>query len=140
MLRASRNHIQGLYWYLANDPSVPEATRKKPRGAWGLTKDEFTDNGGWPRAFYVRNGRRLVGDFGAHRSAPPGRTINRRRSRTHRPHLVATRLPPRPLHSQGWASLDGRRPVFDNSANPNWIPCGVPYRSLTPKSKERRPS
>lgn len=53
MIRASRNHIQGLYWYLGNDPSVPEATRKA-WGAWGLTKDEFTDNGGWPSAFYVR--------------------------------------------------------------------------------------
>ena len=30
---------------------------------WGLCQDEFTDNGGRPRAFYVRNGRRLVGDF-----------------------------------------------------------------------------
>jgi hypothetical protein len=26
--------------------------------------------------------------------------------------------------------------VFDNSPNPNWIPCGVPYRSLVPKAKE----
>ena len=26
--------------------------------------------------------------------------------------------------------------VFDNSPNPNWIPCGVPYRSLVPKVKE----
>jgi hypothetical protein len=26
--------------------------------------------------------------------------------------------------------------VFDNSPNPNWIPCGIPYRALVPKIKE----
>jgi len=33
-----------------------------PEG-WGLCRDEFTDTGGWPHQLYVRDARRMVGEY-----------------------------------------------------------------------------
>jgi hypothetical protein len=30
---------------------------------WGLARDEFTDNGHWPHQIYVRESRRLIGEY-----------------------------------------------------------------------------
>jgi hypothetical protein len=52
----------GLLYFLQNDSAVPEAIRADAR-AWGWCKDEFTDTGHIPPQLYIREARRMVGQY-----------------------------------------------------------------------------
>jgi hypothetical protein len=121
-------YTRRFLFYLAND-APPHIRTEVAR--WGLCADEFTDGGGWPHQLYVRDARRMLGEY----VLCEGDLLRRRRhddgvafgsynidirevERTWRylPEYFATPA----VFNEGYLSL----------AVP---PYAIPYRSLTPR-------
>jgi hypothetical protein len=130
VLREHRVFSQGLCFFLANDPAVPAATRAA-WAQWGTCRDEFPDNQGWPRMFYVRDARRMVSDYviTEHHTRKAGQVP------VEDPVCVAY-WPPDTHHV--------RRIVKDGACynegfvfgGDDWAPFGISYRALVPKAAE----
>ncbi|MCA9247128.1 MAG: FAD-dependent oxidoreductase [Planctomycetales bacterium] len=62
IIREHEIYQQGWLYFIANDPRVPNDVQEEMR-RWGLPKDEFTGNGHWSHQLYIREARRMVGQY-----------------------------------------------------------------------------
>jgi hypothetical protein len=56
------SYVAGFMYFLTHDASVPDSLKGEVK-RYGLAKDEFTDARGWPWQLYIRESRRMEGEY-----------------------------------------------------------------------------
>lgn len=121
------DYTQGFFYFLAHDERVPQALRDETN-SWGLAKDEFQATGNWPPQLYVREARRMIGDY----------VMTQADIMDHRAKLDAVGLGSYNTdshHVQRVAMPDGSA-LNEGDFQVRVLPYAIPYRSLTPKKQE----
>lgn len=133
IFQAHVTYQMGYYWYMANSEDVPERYRKAYQ-RWGLPKDEFTQTSHWPHQLYVRESRRMIGEYvltehdivGNRREADPvGMGSYGMDS-----HNCSRFVMPDPTTGRPRVMNDGDVQVH------GFAPYGISYRCITPKRAE----
>lgn len=60
--KAHVDYTKGLLYFIGHDERVPEELRNEML-LWGYPKDEYVENGGWTPQLYVREARRMKGEY-----------------------------------------------------------------------------
>lgn len=122
-------HNIGLIYFLQNDREVPQAIRDKAN-EWGLAKDEFVNNNHLPPALYVREGRRIIGEyiFTEHDTMSAPRSVRARVQ----PDAVA--MGDYSLNSHGHQPAGPLYPtLFEGDFGFSTTPFMIPYGVIVPK-------
>ena len=56
------DYTKGLLYFIGHDERMPKHLREQML-KWGYPKDEYTENGNWTPQMYVREARRMVGQY-----------------------------------------------------------------------------
>lgn len=120
-------YTKSLVYFLSHDQSVPKTLRDE-MNEWGLPKDEFEDTGHWPGQLYIREARRMLGeyiirqsDLQTVRTKPDSIGMGSYNSDSHNIQRIA--MPDGSVQNEG----DVQVPVQ---------PYEIPYRSITPQRSQ----
>ena len=131
IIKAHKDYTLGLLYFTATDPRVPAHLREFV-SRWGLPKDEYTEYDHWTPQLYVRECRRMVGEYVATQADCDNRTIA--------PEGVAYAAYTMDSHNcqRIVVNKDGKDMVKNegNAEIHGGLPYPISYRSITPKREE----
>ncbi len=130
-----KEYAQGYLWFLLTDRSVPAHVKSELK-KWGLAKDEFVDNDNWPYQLYVREARRMMGEYVmtesdilTHRFKEDGIAIGSYMLDVHPTQYV-------PLEEGDHGLYSASGVVREGGVAHAIKPYEIPYRSILPKKVE----
>ncbi|MDE2819702.1 MAG: FAD-dependent oxidoreductase [Chloroflexota bacterium] len=123
-----RDYILGLFYFAQNDPELPADFRERCQ-RWGLASDEFADNGNFPRQIYVREGRRIRGEY----LFTAQDALSKRHTRAHMTSITASHYS---LDSHACLKREEGRPHLDGFFSYRTTPYSVPYGVIVPLEVE----
>ena len=62
IVQAHKDYTKGLLYFLGHDERVPAVLRNEML-KWGYPKDEYVDNDHWSPQLYIRESRRMTGEY-----------------------------------------------------------------------------
>lgn len=72
--KAHEDYAKGLLYFIGHDPRMPQYLREEML-QFGYPADEYGDNGNWSPQLYIREARRMVGEYVMTQANCQGRTI-----------------------------------------------------------------
>ncbi len=124
-----RDHfLSGLY-FLQNSPDLPKEWLENMK-KWGLPKDEFVDTGHFPYQMYIRQARRMVGQYIL--------TEHDLTTDRYKPDGVCSGSYGIDCHAVRLVLVDGKR-VMDLTPHYYVSAYDIPYATLVPKDEPGQP-
>lgn len=62
IIREHEQYTKGFFYFIGHDPRMPRHLRNEML-QWGYPRDEYVDNGHFSHQLYIREARRLIGDY-----------------------------------------------------------------------------
>lgn len=131
IIKAHKDYTLGLLYFTAHDERIPEVIRNYV-AKWGLPMDEYVETDHWTPQLYVRESRRMVGEYVAtqadcegNRVAPDGIAMAAYTMDSHNCQRVVIKKDGKYMvKNEGDVEISGG------------LPYPISYRSLTPKRKQ----
>ncbi len=127
-------YTQSLLYFLSHDPHVPTPIRQE-MGRWGLCADEFTDTAYWPHQLYVRDARRMRGEYWMTQT-----DLEDQRVKYDSIGMGSYNIDIREVQ-RTWTWVSRRHRLVGETFNEGYLsvpvsPYAIPYRSLVPQFHE----
>ena len=128
ILDAHHSFTKGLIYFIGHDPRMPKSIREEML-RYGYPKDEYTNNNNWTPQVYIRETRRMIGEY-----VMTQKDIEVNTSKEHAVGMGSYMLDSH--HIQRLLTKDGELINEGNFTIRIDGPYEIPYASLIPKERE----